>query len=691
MVPSTGRFAALVALLGYGSVALAAPSAASDPCVKVAGQAFVPPSDALACYKSFPFNETIRQNVLTVVDRVLNFYTFEDYYLHSPKPFQDSTVNIRAQLKRIGSTKYKTDFDFNYDLYNVVNQLNDGHTLWITKCYGVYENLLPAPVVTLEQNGAEGVYVVPDLDQFIPLLGSNFTDYFASAKFDWKRLAGARVLEIEGKDPYAYAEHIAHTQSGNYLDHGVRVNSVFSSYRISGTSYSQRFGDIAGSAFPDKDTLTMKVHVVNATKAETIKVPFLASFAGVPFKNGADFWANNCAPNAQTNGVDLKNTGEMEKLVKRTPERARRLAKASIIDKQKLAVGLPTQFEPTTPKLNGSEGVIKSYILPDGKTGVMFVSSFEPDDANAFMTDVQTVFNQFKAKGVSQLLLDLTNNGDRSLFGMDTDARIGGYVCLGHFLHAFLVGKKNLGDFKNPGFQSTMRASPLAQKILASVISLGLNSTNSFYAPSNCRVIDYDNSTGAFLNDTVMPSNYNYMTPTTTRKINGQDFIESQRIADACESIFNVDIPEEPYFALDKIAIVGNANCASTCAMFTTLMNERHNTAIANFGGKPGSKFEYKGMAGNEVLEWVDLDSEIKTANLKNDPLAPPDLLVNANIRHNWRIAYSFFDEKTPIEYKSERARFRFPYTLDTYNNPQNLWTFAASKLFSSDGSSYYA
>ena len=31
-------------------------------------------------------------------------------------------------------------------------------------------------------------------------------------------------------------------------------------------------------------------------------------------------------------------------------------------------------------------------------------------------------------------------------------------------------------------------------------------------------------------------------------------------------------------------------------------------------------------MAGNQVLAWVDLDSEIKTAGLKDDPLAPPDL-----------------------------------------------------------------
>ena len=72
--------------------------------------------------------------------------------------------------------------------------------------------------------------------------------------------------------------------------------------------------------------------------------------------------------------------------------------------------------------------------------------------------------------------------------------------------------------------------------------------------------------------------------------------------------------------------------------MFSTLMFERHNTKTAIFGGKPGEPMQYKGlssrnsyaahstelrvehsgMAGNQVLDWVDLDTEIKTANLKN-------------------------------------------------------------------------
>ena len=52
--------------------------------------------------------------------------------------------------------------------------------------------------------------------------------------------------------------------------------------------------------------------------------------------------------------------------------------------------------------------------------------------------------------------------------------------------------------------------------------------------------------------------------------------------------------------------------------MFSTLMFERHQTKVAIFGGKPGELLQYKGMAGNQVLEWVDLDDEIKTADVKD-------------------------------------------------------------------------
>lgn len=97
-------FGLLSALLTRPS--LAAPTH-DDPCEKVAGLYFVDPADALACLQSFPFKESLRQNILSVVSRVLDFYSFELFYSESPSPFQDSTVDIRAEIQRISSTQYQ--------------------------------------------------------------------------------------------------------------------------------------------------------------------------------------------------------------------------------------------------------------------------------------------------------------------------------------------------------------------------------------------------------------------------------------------------------------------------------------------------------------------------------------------------------------------------------------------------------
>ncbi|KAH8990807.1 hypothetical protein EDB92DRAFT_724534 [Lactarius akahatsu] len=637
------HFGLLSSLLGQGLLTTAA--AASDPCVKVAGLPFVDPADAIACQKSFPFNETLRQNVLSVVSRVFDFYTFEGFYLNSPPPFQESTRNIRADIARINATHYATDYDFNRDLWDFTTQLNDGHTRWFPSCYNSYQNVLPAPVVILDN----GIFIAPDSVELLNQVGSEFTAFFAAKNFNWQRLAGARVLTIGGLPASDYIDEIARTVSGDFLDHNIRVNSVVSSYRILNTTFSQRLGDLAGPVFLTQTSLNFSLILVNSTTPELIDVPFVASFLGAPFTNGRSFWANNCAANNKTNGVDLRSS------VGGAQSRPR-LARAALRDpagQPKTAVDLPSPFLPTLSPTNGSTEVIKSFILPGNKTGVMFVGSFE-GDFNQFPLDVDAAVKQFKASGVTNLLIDVTNNG-------------GGYVCLGLFLHQFLAGTQ--AGF--PGFQTTSRANPLAQKIVKAGIQQGHNSSISIYAPDNWQ----------FLNGTQMPPDFDYNDPSVPFIINGRNDPTSQRFEDICPAL-GVTIPTAPPFDLNQIAIIGNGNCASTCATFTTVMSERHQTKIAVFGGNSSQSIQYKGMAGNQVLEWADVDTEIKTAGLKNDPLAPPDLLVNGDMRVNWRSAYSFLDENVPIAYVSEQPQYRFPYTAETYNNPQKVWLFAEKQFF---------
>ena len=153
---------------------------------------------------------------------------------------------------------------------------------WFPSCYNSYQNILPAPVVILDN----GIFIAPDSVEFLNQLGSNFTDFFAAKKFDWKRLAGARVLTIGGLPASDYIDEIARTVSGNYLDHNVRVNSVVSSYRIAGTNFSQRLGDLAGPIFLTQTSLEFSLILVNSTTPELIDVPFVAGFIGTSFTDG---------------------------------------------------------------------------------------------------------------------------------------------------------------------------------------------------------------------------------------------------------------------------------------------------------------------------------------------------------------------------------------------------------------------
>jgi hypothetical protein len=148
-----------------------------------------------------------------------------------------------------------------------------------------WEALLPAPIVSIYVDGVEGVYIAHDITDFISLIPPNFTSFYNSIGLDLQRLAGARVLRIEGMDPYDYVDWVADTVTGNYLDHGVRVNNVFTGYRLVGSSFSQRFGDLAGRLFNPIENLTFQLVPDGANHSETVTVPFSNVFTGNNFSD----------------------------------------------------------------------------------------------------------------------------------------------------------------------------------------------------------------------------------------------------------------------------------------------------------------------------------------------------------------------------------------------------------------------
>ena len=155
---------------------------------------------------------------------------------------------------------------------------------WLPNCYLTYDNILPSPVVLLEND----VFIASDSVELLEQLGSGFTSFYEEKHFNWKRLAGAKVIEIGGLPALDYIDKIANTVTGNFLDHNIRVNSVVSSYRIISQSYSQRFVDLASEQFIQKTSLDMKLIPKGSTSGapEAVTIPFVAEFIGNVFTDG---------------------------------------------------------------------------------------------------------------------------------------------------------------------------------------------------------------------------------------------------------------------------------------------------------------------------------------------------------------------------------------------------------------------
>ena len=170
--------------------------------------------------------------------------------------------------------------------------------MWSPNCYTTFQNLLPTPIISLFEDGEYNVYIAPDVVDFISLIGQNFTNLYDKVDFDWKRLAGAKVIEVENLKVYDYIDYLATTQAGLFLDHGARVNSVFTSYRFINSTWSQRLGGFANRRFPEQDYLTMEVMTIGANVTEKVHVPYFASYSGAPFTDQTSLqvlFSSNCS------------------------------------------------------------------------------------------------------------------------------------------------------------------------------------------------------------------------------------------------------------------------------------------------------------------------------------------------------------------------------------------------------------
>ncbi|KAJ7314970.1 hypothetical protein DFH08DRAFT_894316 [Mycena albidolilacea] len=668
------RFLALFSAFGFISVHAASEELQkgnADPCAVIGGKKWVAPADVRACFSSFKVDPAIKSNILEVVSKTLAFHTSVNYEIRAPEPFSQFVhEDLFKDIARITETKYPSDYDLHVDVSRTLKRLNDGHCVWINACYdSLFLNFLPIPLTLLtEKDGSQNVHIVPEAFQ---VASAEFADEISvwqdalpgKLKGKLESLSGAKVLSINGRPPFDAVNANA-LITGSFQGLGTRQNAFFSSYTRSTTNFSYSMGNFAQQSLPLADSVNLVIQRVNQTKPDVITLPYRSRInpVTVPFNSSATYRANNCVAVDGTNGVDLHASGLAPSAAAKFQQAPASPSKKHLLnvmlDTTPLSdVVLPPGLQPTAPALNGSFPAGTFYLQKDGKTGILALGSFSGADFDVMQSGLLEGLLTLKEIGATQLIVDVTNNG-------------GGFICIAHWLHRIIIGPKST-TVPQAGLDTKARDGPLARQIVQQITDKNLDPDQELlYNPLN-----WNNANGI-----QFPATDNWLLPPVNTQINGHADAFSQRLGQECQP-FTATPPDVALFDPSKVVIVSNGRCASSCSLFSITMSKEDGVKTVVVGGKKDVQQEYCGTVGGQSTDYSTIDTEIKTAQLKNSSLAPPDLLVNGVQGITWRLGFAIDAPTQPEEWQDHPADLNLPLTPDLVNNPVAIWETVAAKL----------
>ncbi|KAJ7303028.1 hypothetical protein DFH08DRAFT_815332 [Mycena albidolilacea] len=649
---------------------------ATDPCSLASASTWVSSKVAHACEVNVPFNKTRSLSVVDSTIKALQYYSLENWFIHSPNPLIPHDVNVDVN-KTTATTAYKSDWDFNIAITDAFNKEADGHTLYAAACTKSFSWNLPFSIATLADSPFDKTAFPTFLVNYdFPNQGrAGLEDYFESIGVHIRPLDGSRVLTIDGVDASTYLVNLATESSifkglvGAYETVNPRYMRLMSRYSADTVAglYTQEVGSFGQRAFyPGADSVTVTLQTPQGAK-KTMTIPWAATFLGSG-NTTASFISETCLA-----GVDS---------VARKRKLTRRSIDASPINQRRKAVVAPEAQDTVRHAASGAQVApaanivqpnltsfghfvtLDIYQLADHpKVGVVYFQQFEPSDgtgANTYFNGISdTLFsglNALKAAGVEKIIVD--NSGNR-----------GGFVIAGATA-LWSLWPQDL----YPGFPAVYRDSDLVRR------------ESDFAAASGLLESEYSYSFYRDLNYEPFQNNSQFLDPPVPQVVNGvQDAYSKQFLDNFGDSSADVTNFTTPPFAGEDYVFVANSICASTCSLFSSYLFQKHGMRSAVFGGTPSatvSQFD-GGVKGSEITSYDEILFELELAGLDTDPAAPQPFPISAAFTLNFRNAIPYIDQEDGIlEYVFEADTKKYQFTHDQFNKPQKIWEFVAEEFF---------
>jgi hypothetical protein len=133
--------------------------------------------------------------------------------------------------------------------------------------------------------------------------------------------------------------------------------------------------------------------------------------------------------------------------------------------------------------------------------------------------------------------------------------------------------------------------------------------------------------------------------------------------------------------SMDKIAVLTNGFCASSCAIVAGNLQEtkRATTLVTVVGSYPSPPLY--SFAGGQLMTSDDVFKFMRTHKMVGDSDLPVTFPMQGILRMTFRQIYSIRQKKVPLEYYRQKADIRLPVTASNVMSPEATWKDALEAL----------
>ncbi|KAF2652419.1 hypothetical protein K491DRAFT_681348 [Lophiostoma macrostomum CBS 122681] len=662
-------------------------SNATAPCAQAsaayyqnnAGVVFVPNIDAkLAydCLKSVPLNVSSAKTLLKALPPFLEWQSTikglknpPPEYAAKVQPPIDILGGIEQIAADIDAGKYTGEYDFGFDLYNLITSSHDGHFNYIPDSVGIiFAFGRPVPLVSVSEDGQK----LPSVFAFNDVLGLQFKNISYTP---------SPVTQIDGMDIEEFVENWA--QYGSLQDRDALYNNVFYSLaQVSIGSLGSGTGSFTGGGrgrfiYPGPTTT-------------------------LTFANGTNYTMSNYARVL----TPLKNVETGEDLAKKFFYGSS--DSALVQDK---VVGTSSQ-SPTTatvgypkPIVPGPGNLINGFYLSGSgynDVAVLQVPNFVA--SGAYEVGFQNTTKQFLAKAVAdgkkKLIIDVQANGGGTILqGYDMFKQLfpsldpyGAYRIratdeidlIGQAFSEY--GSKVPRALSNNGTVQTVQMSVFDYETDMQVDEKPFTSWDDKFGGPIWVVVDWFTKTARWNLSDVYIENQG-----------GIDITGYGPLANASSNA--------PPFAPENIVLLTDGYCASTCTIFSELITKQGGVKTIALGGRRNENpiQAIGGVKGvnNYAFSFINLFARLAlqyapTRNLaaynasKLPDLAyPPNVVFNRATGSpgvNFRDGLPMNDSGVALQFIYEEADCRLYWTPEMVTDASATWKAAADAQWGNSG-----